>query len=145
MYKHIFILGGNLGISFGNKSLYSYNTEWYSIFSLSPFVGSKTCMAYSGHLFMHYFFSYNANIFLINKGFWIPCKTLLFTSSYSHSMVLLKQFILNLRATNYSIPINMSYDPKGNVFRSSCVSSPFISNWHASITLVNFLLVPMAS
>jgi hypothetical protein len=47
--------------------------------------------------------------------------------------------------SNQFVPINTSYDPKGRMFKDACVCSPLISNRHASIILVTFLLVLVAN
>jgi hypothetical protein len=41
--------------------------------------------------------------------------------------------------------INRSQDPKGSKFKIAWVGNPLITNWHAGMTFVTFLLAPVAS
>jgi hypothetical protein len=47
--------------------------------------------------------------------------------------------------TSQSIPINMSYDPRGSMLRVAWLGNSPIVNWKAGMTSATFLLVPVAN
>ena len=136
---------GNPRISLGNTSLNSSRTgKSYMHCSLSDSM-SQMFTAKNLQPFLMHFFACKDDICLIETFFGMPWIFIWFPWLSVHEIDLCKQLSMKWCCFNQSMPISISYDPKGRMFRFTFVGKPFRFTSHSLTIFDTFCFVPVAN
>ena len=135
----------NPGISSGSTSLNSTRTGKSSMCCSLLASMSHIFTTNSLYPFLMYFFSYEVDIFIIETFFGMPWIFTWFPWLYVHKIDLCKQSTMTWCFPNQSMPISISYDPKGRMFRFTLVGETFRITSQSLTICETFHFIPVAN
>ena len=145
MKKSRSCFGGNPGISSGNTSLnFSRTGKYYMRCSLSD-SSSQNVTVNNLQPFLAHFFICKAEICLTETFIGMPWTFTWFPWLSVQKIYLCRQLSMTWCCSNQSMPIRISYDPKGRMFRFTLVRKPFRFTSHSLTISETFYFVPVAN